>query len=257
MNKKLPGRGPAIFAWILAAAAGVGNLLVHFMRDSIIVETGIRSFRTIEYGAFITLVVLAVLAIIVTLVTALERRSALKAEEKEQQENLARQAEAERKIRRKESPLAVSDRLDPPTLQNGLRGAMSSTGGEVNTLLGTILKQMNRMDELQARHETLLKNNAAYALSDTADILDQVEQYMCRNVRKVLNYVSVLDPSDPQDRGTLVAHLKECAELNGEQLKKTQDFLVALTEFLNRQGDGKGGSEALDMYKETILKAIR
>ena len=257
MNKKLPGRGPAVFAWILTAAAGVGNLLVQFMRDSIIVETGIRSFRTIEYGAFIALIVLAVLACIVTLVIMLERRSAMKEEEKEHKEDLARQAEAERKIRQKESPLAVSDRLEPPTLQKGLRGAIEMTDGEAGALLGSILKQMYRMDELQARHETLLKNNAAYALSDTADILDQVEQYMCRNVRKVLNYVSVLDASDPHDRGTLTAHLKECVDLNGEQLKKTQDFLVALTEFLNRQGDGKGGSEALDMYKETILKAIR
>lgn len=257
MNKNVPGKGPAVFAWILAAAAGVGNLLVHMMRDTIIVETGIRTYRTIESAAALVFAVLAVFACVVTLILAVRRNSGRKEERRAQEENLARQAETERQERRKESPLAVSDRLDPPTLQARVRAACETLFGEQKKVMAQILNQMYRMDALQEKHLRLLKNNAAYALKDTADILDQVEQYMCRNVRKVLNYVDILDMSVGEDRGTLLVHEKECEKANGEQLQKTQDFLVALTEFLNRQGDGQGGSEALDMYKETILNAIR
>lgn len=256
-HKKQPGKGPAIFAWLLTAAGAAGNVLVHTMRDTIIIETGIRTFRSIELTALGGLGVLALLALIVTVVTVFQNRSSRKAEEMALEADAARQHELETIKRRAESPLAVSDRLDPPTLQSRVREAAASLSGEHQTVMTEILHQMQKMDELQDKHLKLLKNNAAYALNDTEEILDQVEQYMCRNVRKILNYVDVLDMSSQQDRRTLLVHLKECEAHNGEQLQKTQEFLVALTEFLNQQGEGKGGAEALDMYKATILKAIR
>lgn len=49
--------------------------------------------------------------------------------------------------------------------------------------------QLDMMDEHQEKLSHLLDVNGADALANTEDILSRVEQYLCKNVRKVLNYL--------------------------------------------------------------------
>ena len=115
---------------------------------------------------------------------------------------------------------------------------------------------MRMMDRYQDKLNRLLKENGADALNDTEEILEKVEQYLCKNVRKVLNYMNVADPRNLSDQEMIRNKLKNCEAANSVQLDQTQQFLFALTEFLNRQGDEDTGTDMLEMYRQTILDSL-
>jgi cobalamin-dependent methionine synthase I len=113
------------------------------------------------------------------------------------------------------------------------------------------------MDSYQERLSRLLQTNDVHTLSDTEEILDRVEQYICRNVRKVLNYMEVVDPSSPEDVELVRTKFSTCCSDNQDQLKQTQEFIIALTDFINQQGDSDNDLSMLEVYKNTILDSIQ
>ena len=83
-----------------------------------------------------------------------------------------------------------------------------------------------------------------------------MEQYLCKNVRKVLNYLDVADSDVEKDVRLVEEKLVVCHEEGQKQLQQVQEFLFALTEFLNKQGEDDNSMEMLDIYKTTILSSI-
>ena len=101
--------------------------------------------------------------------------------------------------------------------------------------------------------DKLLDDNGAEALKDTGEILDQVEQYLCRNVRSALNFMAVAD----DDAGDKVKEkLESCREENKKLLEQTRDFVYAMAEFLNKQGE-KTDTRLLESYRTTLLSTIK
>lgn len=254
MDKGRPGNKMTAAA-VTAAVLLLVHLAIRLMGDALIVQLGIRAYRgtlTVSGG----LALGGAAAFLAAAVLHIRRVQAGKrVTEAEESRQAALAARAEELRRQKESPLSVSGRMDPAELQNRMRQAAEIAPSGIAPGIRKIADEMAQMDRLQEKLNRLLKNNGADALGNTEDILDQVEQYLCRNVRKVLNYLDVLDWTE--DRAILSEKLENCRRDNAVQLEKAQELIVALTEFLNSQGDSGDTAETLEMYKQTILKSIR
>ena len=74
--------------------------------------------------------------------------------------------------------------------------------------------------------------------------------------RKVLNYLDVADSDVEKDVRLVEEKLVVCHEEGQKQLQQVQEFLFALTEFLNKQGEDDNSMEMLDIYKTTSLSSI-
>ena len=150
--------------------------------------------------------------------------------------------------------LSVKGRMDAAAIQRMLEMKAQDEWSILAMDIEGCVTQMRQMVDYQDRLKKLLKNNAADTLYDTEEILDRVGQTICRNVRKVLNY---MDVSDERDTHIIKEKIHECSRENEELLRKTQDFMYALTEFLNRQGDSGNEVDMLDVYKGAILDSIK
>ena len=155
------------------------------------------------------------------------------------------------------SKLSASRKLRNHELRELLNGYAEGDFSSIRSVIDPCITQMNKMDDYQERLHVLLTNNDAGALSDTEEILDRAEQYLCRNVRKVLNYMSIADSSRPEERSMVKDKLSDCCSENADVLRQVQEFLVALTEFLNHQGESEQDISMLEIYKKTILDSIQ
>ncbi len=72
----------------------------------------------------------------------------------------------------------------------------------------------------------------------------------------MLNYLDVADEEEEKDVRLVQEKLADCHEEGQKQLQQVQEFLFALAEFLNRQGEDDNSMEMLDIYKSTILSSI-
>ena len=233
---------PLIIMLILAIASAV---TVSVIKDLLIIQMGIVFYRKIRLLVYFIAGILAVLSLI--LMVASRRRTAGK-------ENYAEEQRTE-KIPQT-ADLSVRSGLDAEKIQELLQEKLEGEWGIYKNEIGSCLDQMKTMDRYQNKLNRLLKENGADTLNDTEEILERVEQYLCKNVRKVLNYMNVADTNDVSDQEMIQNKLKNCEEMNAVQLEQTQQFLFALTEFLNRQGDDDTGTEMLEMYRQTILDSL-
>ena len=120
--------------------------------------------------------------------------------------------------------------------------------------LQQVIQQMEQMDTYQERLHSLLEENDISALSDTEQVLEQAEQSLCQNVRKILNYMSVFDEKDIDVVRTSV---RKTNEKNQEQLNQVRDFVVAVTDFVNQQGSARQDPDLLNTYKNMILDSLK
>ncbi len=152
--------------------------------------------------------------------------------------------------------LNVDGRLSPKQLQDNVESNLHKTGDEeIRKMLGLVLSTMRVMDELQQKLKTLLDDNGADALRDTEELLDHVEQHMCRNVRKLLNRMTILDERNSADRTTLLEEGVACAGNNQKLLELTKNFMNSLVDLLNRQGE-QNCEEEISMYRDAITHQI-
>ena len=234
---------PIIILLLLAAAAVAG---ISLAKDAIIIQMGVVFFRKIRLATCIAAGILLVIALLSMILSA-RRQSGIN--------NLQGETSSGENVSQ-EANLSVSSGLDAVKIQGLLQEKLEGEWGVCDHEIKSCLEQMKTMDRYQDKLNRLLKENGADALNDTEEILQRVEQYLCKNVRKVLNYMNVADPRDLSDQEMIRNKLKNCEEANSVQLDQTQQFLFALTEFLNRQGDEDTGTDMLEMYRQTILDSL-
>ena len=235
---------------ILSAAALAGLFAA---RDDIIIQIGIVAYRSLIKYILIFAGILAGSGILHLLLGAvLQHRNNRKREEQERLESARARAKAEA-----EADLSVSRKLDTNVIRNMLKKEGRNQWECLADSIGRLVAQMDQMDDYQAKLSELLKRNDAGSLKDTEEVLDQVEQYICRNMRKALNYLSILRSDDAGDRKKAQEQLRACAEDNEQQLKQVQEFLLALADLLNMQGSGTAEIETLEMYKNIILESLK
>ena len=252
INKNVPKL--KIFTPLLVVAVILKYLLVT-NEDSLIVDAGIRIFTVLS---IVTTVLLGVAAVgfVVILSTVLISLSALK------KQKLIEEADAN------VGPvLKVKGKLDPAQIRNSLgtesekwinavTASNPQEAEEMNNNLSAVRETMVQMDDYQIRLKNLLDSNGADALRDTEEVLDRVEQHICRNVRKLLNIMTVSSPKTQNDIDVVELTAKNCAEDNDRLLKTTKEFIVAVTEFLNSQGDSGNGINEVEVYKNALTTQI-
>ena len=214
-------------------------LLIIILKNSIIIGTGIRFYTHLFY----LLIGLLVITLIVFAIMLLKEKS----QEKAQKEILVKEEE--------KSNISSKKTLRNSQLRTILKDNANGEWSILSSEINKCIKQMEDMDEEQERLHILLKTNDVDILSDTEDILERVEQCMCKNTRKIINYMSVYH-NDTDDVNQMKDKLSICYRNNGNLLKEVHEFLLMLTEFLNSQDENYDDTMLLT-YKETLISMIR
>ena len=168
--------------WFIGA--GISALLILMMlifKDDVIINAGLRGYR----AGFVLIMALLGTTAAGSVFTVLKNRKTQIPEQPV-----------------KASPsLDIGSRLNPEHIKASLYEiSAQATDETVRKAVKTVIRTMNVMDDLQDKLKELLDNNGADALRDTEDILDDVEQHICRNVRKLINNVTILDMGSSRDK---------------------------------------------------------
>ncbi|MBR6315631.1 MAG: hypothetical protein IKR58_01360 [Lachnospiraceae bacterium] len=228
--------------------AAIGGVFA--AKDSIVIYLGIRMFRLLQVGVIGAGALITGGTAVSSAVTVSRLQDQL---ENSRQEQLA----IEEQHRRQTARLSVQGKLDNATLRRVLTQKSQDNWSLLRTQIEECITQLTSMDDYQERLRKLLESNGADMLYDTEDVLDQAEQAMCRNVRKVINYMEVADDKLAEDLEMVRGKVDTCREANQGILKQSQEFVFALTEYLNRQGDSSDDMSMLEIYKKTILESIQ
>ncbi len=228
----------------LAAIGGV-----FLAKDNIVIYLGIRMFRALSIGV----IGAGLLATVATIVASGVSYSRL---QDQLETSIKEQARIEEQHKKQTARLSMENKLDNETLRRVLGQKMSAEWSACASDIGGCIEQLSTMDDYQAKLKKLLESNGADTLYDTEDVLDQAEQGMCRNVRKVINYMEVADAGSDEGTSMIKEKAADCSRLNSEILKQSREFVFALTEYLNRQGDTSDDISMLEVYKKTILRSI-
>jgi len=234
----------------LCGVIGIGLIATLLSKDSIIIYLGIGAYKVLRSILIGALALSAVGSAGSGIRLAGQIRQQITSDRERQQI-------IEDKQRQEPPRLSVKDKLENAYLRELLKKHMQNQWSNLTESITKCTSQLEQMDEYQDKLSRLLKNNGADMLYDTEDVLDRVEQYICRNVRKVLNYMEVADSRLPADSDMVKSKLADCWESNQEQLRQTQEFIFALTDFLNQQGDSENDATMLELYKKTILDSIK
>lgn len=173
------GLGVIIFGVILASIAALAE-------TALIIRLGIRMFSVLSILPYFASIV-GVIILIAGFAPAIKARLAAKSEIK--------QEEKEREARSRPTLSYTADFYDPADIRRRLADLKKRRPD----LIGVLEKceaQMDAMDRRQAKLKDLLDLNEAEYLRATENLLDEVEQFICKNFRKVINRGIVSDPED-------------------------------------------------------------
>lgn len=233
----------------ISAGAGLAFLILRVLlsagKDAIVIRTGVRAYHTAAS-------VLAVLcaACFVMAAIAMARSLLRKKAEKEQMEKLEREDRPAAP-----DPVLSARGMDPGKVQDMLKALYKDSSHACEMEIMQCISLMQGMDLCQEKLAKLLADNGASGLEDAADLLDKVEQYLCREVRKALNYLNVSGPSE-EDQAKVREQFLECIRNCSERLGQAREFLFCLAEYFNRQGGDDTTKDTLELYKKCIMDSI-
>ena len=246
-----------IYIIIIIVLFIIAMAVLGMSRDSIVIANGIRFYRSIRQTVLITGIVLSAAVIILYII---DSAFVLRAKKNFNEAQAAVKAQEEANVYKEKQSrenLSVSKEMDSARLRQILNSYSADQWSALSGQLRQICIQLDMMDEQQAKLSHLIENNGADALSNTEDLLNKVEQYMCKSVRKVINYMDVANASDASDVSRVQEKIYECHTDLQQQIQQVQEFLFAFADFLNTQGDDDSSLQMLDIYKTTIMDSIR
>ena len=248
--------------WLLLAAAAVAPaLIVNLSKEWMLQNYGTNAFKVCD-RVFSYIAGAAIGGLIIKLtVSSVRIVREERDKERVEKEIEALKAEKAQQERSAKAKLNVKAPLEDSVVYERMKGRLNEDWGRLTTteipaLMSDILRQMDDMNGYQAKLSRLLTNNGADYLDDTNGVLESVEQSILRKVRKVLNCFVVYESTRVEDVEKMRSLLAETRDSNEAQLDNVKDFLFAITDFLNKQGDDTIGTEKLDIYKRTILESI-
>ena len=246
-----------IYVIIAAAVFAVAFAAVAFSKDSIVISQGIRFYRFLRQ---IVVIIGSILVAALIILYIIDSVFVLRAKKNFNEAQAAVKAQEEANVykeKQNRENLSVSKEMDSARLRQILNSYSAGQWSALSGQLRQICIQLDMMDEQQAKLSHLIENNGADALSNTEDLLNKVEQYMCKSVRKVINYMDVANASDASDVSRVQEKIYECHTDLQQQIQQVQEFLFAFADFLNTQGDDDSSLQMLDIYKTTIMDSIR
>ena len=233
---------------------------------SFVFETGaIQSFGIVALRAIRTVSFILAGAGVASLAAGITVSTAKAIGENRQKELTAQKLEelkAQKELQEKNerAKLNIREPLEDSVIYERLKSWLGEDWGRLGEAgipdcICDILRQMDEMNSYQAKLSRLIANNGADYLEDTIGVLDSVEQCILRKVRKILNCFVIYESTRAEDVEKMRMLLFETRSGNAAQLQNVKEFLFAITDFLNKQGDDNTGIEKLDIYKTTILES--
>lgn len=239
---------------LVVGLSALACIFLQVKKHAVVIRFGIRFYRSLRNGVFVVGGVASLVVVAWYAVDFMRRKKWQDARDEEIARDEVERREILEETERHREVLSVSRKMDSGRIRELLTGYAAGKWSALSQPLMQLKVQLDAMDEHQDKLAHLLDINGADALANTEDILDRVEQYLCKNVRKVLNYLDVADPA--KDAGLVADKLAACHEEGTKQLAQVQEFLFALADFLNRQGEDDNSMELLNLYKSTILSSI-
>ena len=241
-DKKRLGTVGAFLGTALFVIGLIMKIVTIVAKDGLIISGGVRMYNTLS--------TLSLILIVAGLAAGLAAAGFLLfSGRKEENERIMAEAA------RDDGPdLRIKGELDPLKIRENIRKE-ASTWTEVpasRALFAGLYKTMDDMDGYQAKLKALLDRNGADALRDTEEVLDKVEQHICRNIRKLLNILIVLDEKSEDDRNVMMKNVTECTEDNERLLDLTKNFMMAVSQFLNSQGEDGSTIREVESYKKIL-----
>ena len=240
-----------IIGFIASLAA---QLFTRLNYDNLVVAYGIRTARTAAIVTFWACVVFFALSACLIFLSFTAQR-------KEQESIADKYADAQEK----KQNLLKTNQMNAAYLDSSgnlveklLRQQLDqkrNEWGSLNELIDKAYRQSVKMDGFQEKLSKLLKVNGAERLNDSEEVLDKAEQYLLHNIRKVLNFMEACDSSTESGVSKVRDSLSSCINDNERILSNASDFLIAMTEYLNSQGESSDIS-SLEEYKNILLKAV-
>ena len=246
-----------VYVIIVIAVFAAAFAVLSFCKDSVVISNGIVFFRAVKRTVLALGGALSAAAVIIYITESVFLLKAKKNYVTAQEEIKVQQEKDLYNEKKSRENLSVSRDMDSVQLRRILSSYGAAQWSVLSGQLRQICVQLDMMDEQQAKLAHLIENNGADALSNTQDLLDKVEQYLCKSVRKIINYMDVADSGNPADVSRVQEKVYECHSDLQQQLVQVQEFLFAFADFLNTQGDDDSSMDMLDIYKTTILDSIK
>lgn len=236
MSKKMPVIPIACLAAAVAAMA-----LLSFGRDGFIISHGIKAYNTARIAAGTAIAASAAWSVLAFAARARRKRAREKAEHEARLEQMG--------LGKKSFDEDDRNRLYHELAGFGVKKWSGMDG------IGRLIRQLDSMDEYQAEMTRLLDQDS-YLKDKPAEIVQRVEDCMYINVKKLLNYMRMIQTKSPD---VMRAKIAECEEKNAGLLKKTDDFVVAVVSYINGDmaaGEEEKTRESVDAYMYIVLQAI-
>ena len=249
--------GGIITFTVLLIIALLATLFLSGAADTIIIYYGVGTYRAVSVALKVLCGVLAAGDVGAAVIEARRYNIVMK----EEAEAIAAREDArisqDRARRDEESVLSVSRRLSEETIRREL---LDNTGdwSVCRDGINMLVSQSQRMDDMQSRLSELLRKNGADKLDDAEDTLDRVEQGLLKNIRKVLNYMEVGSADRREDLDKVSSSIERCVADNEKLLDNTSGFLLAMTDYLNSQGDDERDElTTLQSFKDILIQSTK
>ena len=237
------------------AISWIIRIYLMISQENLIIVYGIQKYRNYGLIATISALCFSVLAILM-LFLSYKKVKTERIRDVEQKVFIEEQQQAAIEEKRQQTSfLSANNMLKESVIRDNLKYSYEHEWSELRTDLLPLYDQSKKMDKLQERLKTLITKNDASVLDDTEDVLEQAEQGLLQNIRKVMNYMDVCDPTVPEEKEKVRNSAVECLKNNKQIIDNVSDFLMSLTEYLNNQGS-KDNLNALNTYKEALMGSI-
>ena len=237
---------------LIAVFLAIILITVNIVKDNVIIYSGIKQYSMIinVLASLLTLNGLCLVEHVV--VSQLKNADAFKKSRKAEKKPVLKagdmlEPDAVREQIQRERARWLP-RLKDKNLQNAKR---------MDASFRTISFFLDEMDERQERLHNLLETNGADALCDTEDMLVDIEQCVCNDIRKFINTISVLSPWNDDDYQLVFESADECIAEARARLEQTRGLVMAITQFINKQGDDKDNMAEIERYRKTIMGYIQ
>ena len=230
-------RFPKILGAILLALGLAGVLLTNLATSSLIVAIGVRAIGVINTIALITAGAGAA-----TMAAGFIPNIKRLIDNSHSQKQLM----GKKQEHRKTFDAYAKDSLNPQKTRERL-GTLKENNSKLGSLVDRCLAQMNRMDKLQERYETLLEANDAIYLQDTVGVINDAETRLCRNIRNIIN--CELSPFD-------VKIINQALQQNETELQNVDTLIHYAVSYINNyQQNGVTDMSELKAWLEVMRKS--
>lgn len=235
-----------IIGAVLLALGVAGILVTHFATSSLIVSAGVRTLTWLKIGGFVAAGagVLTLAGGVVPDVIRLIASSSFQ-----------KRLDGEKAERRKTFDEYAKDSLNPEKTRERLKD-LKENNPKLSDLVDSCIQQMQRMDKLQERYQTLLAANDATYLESTVSVIDDAETRMCRNMRNIINCCILVEDSSEELSAFDQQIIWRAQEDNNNELSNVDTLIHYAVNYINNyQQNGVTDMSELKAWIEVMRKS--